>query len=200
MGHIARTHLPVDRAVGDLPDLMSLAPWRLGPAVQGRLRELGPTDGRSIFDVVATASSAGVFSHQADERPDHGRVRSSVRNQLTHAYAADHATVWEPLERRPRRGAPAQALLEGGVSQRSGALRTRTFASLARSCLGHEHLSFPSRARDTPLPHPVSPRDVPRTRHRSPQVGPSNDVPAARLRVRLLCRVSPTSGLRPRYT
>ncbi len=53
---------PVDRALVDLADLVTLAPWRLGPAAYEPLRELGLTDDRSVFDVVATASSAGVFS------------------------------------------------------------------------------------------------------------------------------------------
>jgi alkylhydroperoxidase family enzyme len=53
---------PVDRALVDLTDLVTLAPWRLGPTAYDPLRELGLTDDRSLFDVVATASSAGVFS------------------------------------------------------------------------------------------------------------------------------------------
>ena len=53
---------PVDRALVDLADLVTLAPWRLGPAAYEPLRSLGFTDDRSVFDVVATASSAGVFS------------------------------------------------------------------------------------------------------------------------------------------
>ena len=53
---------PVDRALVDLADLVTLAPWRLGPAAYEPLRSLGLTDDRSVFDVVATASSAGVFS------------------------------------------------------------------------------------------------------------------------------------------
>jgi alkylhydroperoxidase family enzyme len=53
---------PVDRALVDLAHLVTLAPWRLGPAAYAPLRELGLTDDRSVFDVVATASSAGVFS------------------------------------------------------------------------------------------------------------------------------------------
>ena len=53
---------PVDRALVDLADLVTLAPWRLGPAAYEPLRSLGLSDDRSVFDVVATASSAGVFS------------------------------------------------------------------------------------------------------------------------------------------
>ena len=53
---------PVDRALVDLADLVTLAPWRLGPDAYEALRSLGLSDDRSVFDVVATASSAGVFS------------------------------------------------------------------------------------------------------------------------------------------
>ncbi|MEO7272285.1 MAG: hypothetical protein ABIX28_06190 [Vicinamibacterales bacterium] len=53
---------PLDRALVDLAALVTLAPWRLGPAAYEPLRALGLTDDRSVFDVVATASSAGVFS------------------------------------------------------------------------------------------------------------------------------------------
>jgi hypothetical protein len=52
----------LDRALVDLADLVTLAPWRLGPAAYASLRDLGLSDDRSVFDVVATASSAGVFS------------------------------------------------------------------------------------------------------------------------------------------
>ena len=63
IGHGSHTGQgPVDRALVDLADLVTLAPWRLGPAAYEPLRELGLTDDRSVFDVVATASSAGVFS------------------------------------------------------------------------------------------------------------------------------------------
>ena len=41
---------------------MTLAPWRLGPAAYTRIRQLGMADDAAVFDAVATASSAGVFS------------------------------------------------------------------------------------------------------------------------------------------
>jgi hypothetical protein len=52
----------LDRALVDLADLVTLAPWRLGPSAYSALRALGMTDNASVFDAVATASSAGVFS------------------------------------------------------------------------------------------------------------------------------------------
>jgi alkylhydroperoxidase/carboxymuconolactone decarboxylase family protein YurZ len=52
----------LDRALVDLADLVTLAPWRLGPSAYTRIRELGLTDDSAVFDAVATASSAGVLS------------------------------------------------------------------------------------------------------------------------------------------
>jgi len=52
----------LDRALVDLADLVTLAPWKLGPSAYTRIRELGMTEDADVFDAVATASSAGVFS------------------------------------------------------------------------------------------------------------------------------------------
>jgi alkylhydroperoxidase family enzyme len=52
----------LERALVDLADLVTLAPWRLGPAAYTRIRQLGMADDSAVFDAVATASSAGVFS------------------------------------------------------------------------------------------------------------------------------------------
>ncbi len=52
----------LERALVDLADLVTLAPWRLGPAAYTRIRRLGLVDDAAVFDAVATASSVGVFS------------------------------------------------------------------------------------------------------------------------------------------
>ena len=52
----------LDRALVDLADVVTLAPWRLGPAAYSAIRERGMSDDAAVFDAVATASSAGVFS------------------------------------------------------------------------------------------------------------------------------------------
>jgi hypothetical protein len=52
----------LDRALVDLADLVTLAPWRLGPSAYTRVRLLGMADDAAVFDAVATASSMGVFS------------------------------------------------------------------------------------------------------------------------------------------
>jgi hypothetical protein len=52
----------LDRALVDLADLVTLAPWKLGPSAYTRIRLLGMADDSAVFDAVATASSAGVFS------------------------------------------------------------------------------------------------------------------------------------------
>jgi hypothetical protein len=52
----------LDRALVDLADLVTLAPWKLGPAAYTPIRQLGLADDAAVFDAVATASSAGVFS------------------------------------------------------------------------------------------------------------------------------------------
>lgn len=52
----------LEHALVDLADLVTLAPWRLGPAAYTRIRRLGMADDSAVFDAVATASSAGVFS------------------------------------------------------------------------------------------------------------------------------------------
>jgi hypothetical protein len=52
----------LETALVDLADLVTLAPWRLGPSAYTAVRSLGLADDASVFDAVATASSAGVFS------------------------------------------------------------------------------------------------------------------------------------------
>jgi hypothetical protein len=52
----------LERALVDLADEVTLAPWRLGPLAYTRIRELGLSDDAAVFDAVATASSAGVIS------------------------------------------------------------------------------------------------------------------------------------------
>lgn len=52
----------LDRALVDLADLVTLAPWRLGPAAYTSIRALGLTDDAAVFDAVATASSLGALS------------------------------------------------------------------------------------------------------------------------------------------
>jgi alkylhydroperoxidase family enzyme len=52
----------LERALVDLADVVTLAPWRLGPSAYAPIRQAGLADDASVFDAVATASSAGVFS------------------------------------------------------------------------------------------------------------------------------------------
>jgi hypothetical protein len=52
----------LDRALVDLADLVTLAPWRLGPSAYTAIRQAGLADDAAVFDAVATASSLGVFS------------------------------------------------------------------------------------------------------------------------------------------
>jgi hypothetical protein len=52
----------LDRALVDLADLVTLAPWRLGPSAYTQIRLAGLAEDSDVFDAVATASSAGVFS------------------------------------------------------------------------------------------------------------------------------------------
>lgn len=52
----------LDAALVDLADVVTLAPWRLGPDAYARVRELGLSSDADVFDAVATASSAGVMS------------------------------------------------------------------------------------------------------------------------------------------
>jgi hypothetical protein len=52
----------LDRALVNLADTVTRAPWRLGPAAYARIRQLGLAGDAAVFDAVATASSAGVFS------------------------------------------------------------------------------------------------------------------------------------------
>lgn len=52
---------PLDDALRTVAEVVTLAPWRLGEATFAPLRAVG-FDDAGIFDVCATASSAGVFS------------------------------------------------------------------------------------------------------------------------------------------
>lgn len=52
---------PNDDVLREVAELVTLAPWRLTDAVFAKLRERGYDDA-GIFDVCATATSAGVFS------------------------------------------------------------------------------------------------------------------------------------------
>ena len=52
----------LDTALVELADIVTLAPWRLGPDAYARVRDLGLSSDADVFDAVATASSAGVMS------------------------------------------------------------------------------------------------------------------------------------------
>ena len=52
---------PLDEALRALAEIVTLAPWRLGDESFARLRAAG-FDDAAVFDVCATASSAGMFS------------------------------------------------------------------------------------------------------------------------------------------
>lgn len=52
----------LERALVDLSDVVTLAPWRLGTPAYAAIRGLGLADDADVFDAVATASSVGVFS------------------------------------------------------------------------------------------------------------------------------------------
>jgi hypothetical protein len=52
----------LDRVLIDLADLVTRAPWKLGPSAYVPIREAGFSDDAAVFDVVATMSAAGVFS------------------------------------------------------------------------------------------------------------------------------------------
>jgi alkylhydroperoxidase family enzyme len=52
---------PVDEAVRNVAEIVTLAPWQITDDTFAPLRERGFDDG-AIFDVCATATSAGVFS------------------------------------------------------------------------------------------------------------------------------------------
>ena len=53
---------PLDRALTDFADVVTLAPWQLGPTAYAPLRAHGLNDDADVFDAVATASSCTVFS------------------------------------------------------------------------------------------------------------------------------------------
>lgn len=55
----------LDHALVELADVVTLAPWRLGPVAYQRVRSLGLSDDAQVFDAVATASSCTVFSRIA---------------------------------------------------------------------------------------------------------------------------------------
>ncbi len=52
---------PIDDALRELAELVTLAPWQLGDQSFTRLREAGFDDAQ-LFDAIAVASSTGVFS------------------------------------------------------------------------------------------------------------------------------------------
>jgi len=52
----------LDRALVALAEVVTLAPWRLGPPAYARIRELGLADDAAVFDAVATASGCTVLS------------------------------------------------------------------------------------------------------------------------------------------
>jgi alkylhydroperoxidase family enzyme len=52
----------LETALVDLTDIVTRAPWRLGPDAYAKVRGLGLPDDADVFDAVATASSAGVLS------------------------------------------------------------------------------------------------------------------------------------------
>jgi hypothetical protein len=52
----------LDHALFELAEVVTLAPWRLGPDAYSRVRRLGLADDADVFDAVATASSCTVFS------------------------------------------------------------------------------------------------------------------------------------------
>ena len=51
-----------DEALVDLADLVTRAPWRLGPEAFNPLRDLGFADDSDVFDAVATASFCTLWS------------------------------------------------------------------------------------------------------------------------------------------
>jgi hypothetical protein len=53
---------PLDCALTDLADIVTRAPWQLGPTAYAPLRAQGFSDDPDVFDAVATASSCTVFS------------------------------------------------------------------------------------------------------------------------------------------
>jgi hypothetical protein len=52
----------LDHALFELAEVVTLAPWQLGPPAFERVRRLGLADDADVFDAVATASSCTVFS------------------------------------------------------------------------------------------------------------------------------------------
>ncbi len=56
---------PLEQALADLATIVTLAPWRLGPAAFAPLRAAGLADDEAVFDAIATASSCTVFSRMA---------------------------------------------------------------------------------------------------------------------------------------
>ncbi|PWT85584.1 MAG: hypothetical protein C5B57_02655 [Blastocatellia bacterium] len=58
-------HTPLETVLVDLADVVTLAPWRLGPEAFAPLRAAGLEEDAQVFDAVATASSCTVFSRIA---------------------------------------------------------------------------------------------------------------------------------------
>jgi hypothetical protein len=55
----------LETALVDLADVVTLAPWRLGPRAFAPIRAAGLVEDAQVFDAVATASSCTVFSRIA---------------------------------------------------------------------------------------------------------------------------------------
>lgn len=58
----AEPKTPLELALIDLADIVTRAPWQLGPSAYAPLRAHGLSDDEEVFDAVATASSCTVFS------------------------------------------------------------------------------------------------------------------------------------------
>jgi len=66
---------PIDDALRELAELVTLAPWQLGEHSFDRLRASGYSDAQ-LFDAVAVASSTGMFSRITVALTSLGRERS----------------------------------------------------------------------------------------------------------------------------
>lgn len=64
---------PREAALVELADIVTLAPWRLGPSAYAPIRGLGLAEDAEVFDAVATASSCTVFSRIAVALAGFGR-------------------------------------------------------------------------------------------------------------------------------
>lgn len=69
------THNPIDDALRELAEVVTLAPWQLTDASYTRVRKAG-FDDAAVFDAVVTASTAGVMSRIAVALAALGRERT----------------------------------------------------------------------------------------------------------------------------